>query len=356
MSDLLRLATHHEARYMNFSFDYQRLRSMVPVLRDLQDMIGLDNIKENIVEFIVYHLQDLYHRPVKRGIPAEPSLLQIPSLQHNVGFGVMARSDPNLRDQSETDFINFVICGPPGCGKTELAKILGRICLHLGICWSDAFVAVRRQDLVAEFLGQTAIKTQKVIDRAMGGVLFIDEAYSLGYNSGNSKQTDSYSMEAINTLNQNLSEHKGQFVTIIAGYEKELEERFFSMNPGLARRFQHKFRINGYTSKELLLMFFKMVRQCNWRIDPKTQEQLIKEDFFSCVKNDLKCYGGDVHRLLFNIKIEHGKRVFADDPFLAKTVTREDIVAGIARYKRSRESEVYSEDSHIREAFDRMYI
>jgi len=213
-------------------------------------------------------------------------------------------------------------------------------------------VAVKRHDLVAEFLGQTAVKTQKVIDRAMGCVLFIDEAYSLGTARTNgSRVADSYSMEAINTLNQNLSEHKGRFVTILAGYEQELEERFFAMNPG---RFQYRFRIKGYFSKELLMMLFRVVKRSGLSIDSSLKESLIGSDFLAPLKPDLKCYGGDLHRLFFNIRIEHSRRVFGEHPRDAKKLSREDIAAGVVRYRRARQTEAAGHDPP--EAVQRMYL
>ena len=98
----------------------------------------------------------------------------------------------------------LLVKGEPGTGKTELGNILGKIYLAVGALKNDVFRVVKRSDLIAGYLGQTAIKTQKVIDQCTGGVLFIDEAYSLG----NSEQRDSFSKECIDTLNQNLSEKK----------------------------------------------------------------------------------------------------------------------------------------------------
>ena len=111
--------------------------------------------------------------------------------------------------------LHCVIEGPPGVGKTEVAKILGQIYRKMGILTSDKFKSVKRSHLIGGYLGQTAIKTQKVLDECNGGVLFIDEAYSLG----NSEGKDSYSKECIDTLTAHLSENKQNFICIIAGYK-----------------------------------------------------------------------------------------------------------------------------------------
>jgi Holliday junction resolvasome RuvABC ATP-dependent DNA helicase subunit len=124
---------------------------------DLQNMIGMKSIKENIVDQILYFVQDL----------------------HNIS-------------PDNGDYLHTVICGPPGTGKTEVAKIMGKIFSNLGILKNNVFKKVTRDDLVAGFLGQTAIKTKDVIKECLGGVLFIDEAYALGNAEKRENITDNY--------------------------------------------------------------------------------------------------------------------------------------------------------------------
>jgi hypothetical protein len=118
--------------------------------------------------------------------------------------------------------------GPPGTGKTEMAKIVGKMYSKLGLLKKNVFRKVTRSDLVAGYLGQTAIKTRKVIDECLGGVLFIDEAYSLG----NAEGRDSFAKEAIDMINQYLSERKKDFMFIVAGYSDDTGTPAIAANPG----------------------------------------------------------------------------------------------------------------------------
>ena len=120
----------------------------------------------------------------------------------------------------------------------------------------NIFKIAKRSDLVGQYVGHTAIKTQKIINSAFGGVLFIDEAYSLGGD-------DAFSKECINTINQNLSENGDKFICIIAGYPAEIERCFFSQNEGLKRRFPFKYNIEKYDSKELSQIFENKVKEIN---------------------------------------------------------------------------------------------
>ena len=240
--------------------------------------------------------------------------------------------------------LHTVIAGPPGVGKTVFGKILAKIYLSLGITSRDTFKIVRRSDLVGEYLGQTAIKTQKAIDSALGGVLFIDEAYSLGCNDGRRK-SDSFSKECIDTINQNLSEKKGQFICIIAGYPEELEQHFFSVNPGLKRRFSFHYHIEGYNWEELTQILCRKIESIGWRVDSSARSWLLgenkkggesKKGFLEKHENEFPHYGGDIETLLLNIKIVHGRRVFGLSPNEHKLIRRIDIEEGFDRYQLSR--------------------
>ena len=180
--------------------------------------------------------------------------------------------------------------------------------------------------MVGEYLGQTAPKVKKVIEKALGGVLFIDEAYSLG--NVNAKK-DSYSEECLNALNQHLSEKAGQFICIIAGYKDELKKSFFT-NPGLERRFRQTFSINKYTPSELAQIFNKMVIDDKWKINIK-YEKLI--NFLENNKDFFKFYGGDMETLLLFTRDAHSKRVLGLHPKLKRILTLEDIKEGFELFK-----------------------
>jgi SpoVK/Ycf46/Vps4 family AAA+-type ATPase len=184
------------------------------------------------------------------------------------------------------------------------------------------FILARRSDLIGKYVGHTAPKVEDMVKKSLGGVLVIDEAYSLG-------RDDTYSDEAINALNQMLSEYSGQFICIIAGYEKELKKNFFT-NPGLERRFRLKIKLEQYTPKELTQIFIKMVNDSSWKVsfNIKWMEEFIEEN-----KDSFKFAGGDLLNLLQCCKDSHSKRVLGKHPKTKKGINKDDIVEGFKIYK-----------------------
>jgi hypothetical protein len=185
----------------------------------------------------------------------------------------------------------------------------------VGILKKDIFKKVTRTDLIAGYLGQTALKTSKVIADSIGGCLFIDEAYSLADN-------DIYSKECIDTLCEALSDHKDDLMVIIAGYEDELDATFFKANSGLRSRFIWKFTIDDYTANEINKIFIKKVKQQDWSIDCDT------EKWFESKMSEFKYFGRDVELLLSHIKICHSRRIFGQDESVRKKINMDDINAG----------------------------
>lgn len=166
--------------------------------------------------------------------------------------------------------LHWVLRGNPGTGKTTVAELIGKVYKEMGLLSHGRTVKVTRSDLVAGYVGQTAIKTQKCIDRAIGGILFIDEAYSLkrAGASGND-----YGQEAIDTLLEQMSARNGEFAVIVAGYPKEMEV-FLSSNPGFESRFDDDFLLKDYTADELLQIFTVKCKKKKFYLDEETSAQI----------------------------------------------------------------------------------
>lgn len=274
-----------------YNIDLKQLHDIKGELCELNKMVGLEQLKESVLDQLFYFMQNLH-----------------------VG-------------ENNTDYKHTVLFGPPGTGKTEIAKIIGKLYSKIGVLKSNIFKKVTRNDLIAGYLGQTAIKTKKVISECLGGVLFIDEAYSLI----NKDQNDSFSKECIDVLCEALSDHKNDLMVIIAGYEDELENTFFKANRGLESRFIWRFKLESYTSKELLCIFNKMVEDQGWKLD----KDCISEKWFERNKEEFKHFGRDVEILCTNIKICHGRRIYGKN-IDKKIITEEDIDKGYKCFLKNR--------------------
>ncbi|MGW4404203.1 AAA family ATPase [Nonomuraea sp. NPDC004702] len=174
--------------------------------------------------------------PVKRQVHAIAAQLQVARMRQERGLP----TPPQMR--------HFVFAGPPGTGKTTVARVLGRVFAALGLLARPDVVEAHRADLVGQHLGATAIKTNELVDRALGGVLFIDEAYSLvnpGYAGG-----DAFGSEAVQTLLKRAEDDRDRLVIVLAGYSREMDS-FLATNPGLASRFNQRVAFPSYSPREL---------------------------------------------------------------------------------------------------------
>lgn len=267
--DLIEIA-RRRVRFKNI--DSEVLWRLLPELESLERMIGMETLKSTVFHQIVYYLQGMH----KKG--------------------------------GNDEYLHTVITGPPGCGKTSVAEILGKIYKAIGVLSDEAtFTVAKREDLIAPYLGQTAIKTRVLLESCLKGVLFIDEAYSLGPGG---KERDSFSKEAIDTLTAFLSDHKRDFCCIIAGYAAEIEECFFQVNRGLVRRFPWVHRIEPYTAEDLGRIMEKMVGDMGWEITLSVAEL---GGFVEKHKAVFPNYAGDVETFLSKCKMAHAQRVFSLD-------------------------------------------
>jgi len=271
-----------------YNIDIKQLNKIKEPLIELNSMIGIIDVKTNVLDQILFYLQKLH---INSGI----------------------------------DYMHTVLYGPPGTGKTEIAKILGKIFSKIGILKNNSFKKVTRTDLVAGYLGQTALKTTSVINSALGGVLFIDEAYALG----NSEQRDSFAKECIDTLCEALSNHKDNLMVIIAGYENELNSCFFSYNAGLKSRFPWVFKTEKYTPDDLKQIFIKKVNDINWKINIENES-----DFFEQNNDEFQYFGRDMEILLLKTKIAHSRRVFCKPNSIKTIINQEDLEKGLELFKK----------------------
>jgi SpoVK/Ycf46/Vps4 family AAA+-type ATPase len=301
IEDLLKIIEENEYnnRY-EYNIDLKGLHNIKEELYSLQKMIGMSELKTTIIHQLLYFIQRLHI------------------------------------SSTGSDFKHTVIYGPPGTGKTEVAKIIGKMYSKLGILEKSVFKKVTRSDLIAGYLGQTAIKTNNVIKDCLGGVLFIDEAYSLA--DSDTKSSDSYSKECIDTLCEALSDHKDKLMVIIAGYKKELNETFFRVNKGMDSRFIWRFTIDSYDYKELMNIFVKLMDQNDWCWhDNDNDNELEKLSWFERNKDSFVFFGRDMESLFTYVKISHGKRIYGKEEEYKKKITMEDLDAGYSIFLKNKE-------------------
>jgi SpoVK/Ycf46/Vps4 family AAA+-type ATPase len=290
LKDILRLADDYNKKYKT-NADVKALYEIRNEIKELDDMVGLNELKDQILYQILFFCQKL----------------------------------------QGSEMMHTALLGPPGVGKTTVAKLMGKIYTKLGFLTKGTFTCVGREQLVGQYLGETAIKTEKVMKSAIGGVLFIDEAYSLG-NGGDG---DSYSKECIDTINKFLSEHTKNFVCIIAGYPEQLNSCFFAKNPGLDRRFPWKYKLEQYKPEELNEIYELQLKKTKWKLRKPAfravVSKLIKEN-----KEMFKNNGGDTEIFVNMCKMSHAKRVFGQRRMWKKYLIRQDIRNGFDMYKKNK--------------------
>ena len=211
--------------------------------------------------------------------------------------------------------MHMIFTGNPGTGKTMMARMMARIYRSLDILSKGQLVEVDRSGLVAGYVGQTAIKTQKVIQKALGGVLFIDEAYAL-----NGKSENDFGQEAIDTILKAMEDHRDDLVVIVAGYT-DLMDRFIHSNPGLESRFNRFLLFEDYTSDEMLDIFKMQCKKGCYQLSDGVEE--LVRDYITEENGDPETFGNarGVRNIFEHILVAQNNRLAA-----METVTKEDLM------------------------------
>lgn len=218
------------------SEDMESEQSLEDLQKELDSLIGLVSVKKEISSLI--------------------NLLKVNKIRKERGLSTPKTSN------------HLVFLGNPGTGKTTVARLIAKIYKQLGVLEKGQLIEVDRSGLVAGYVGQTAIKTQEKIDEAMGGVLFIDEAYSLA------KGESDFGQEAIDTLLKAMEDNRDDFVVIVAGYTKQMEA-FLLSNPGLKSRFNKSILFEDYTEEELLDIFNLFCHKYGLRLSEDAKRNLV---------------------------------------------------------------------------------
>jgi hypothetical protein len=330
IADLLRLIDTYDPD-IEYNIDLAAMYNIRNELAQINNMVGMHSFKESLVDQLLYFIQGLYLN-------------------------------------SDSDYKHMVIYGPPGTGKTQLAKLVGTMYSKLGVLRNQIFRKVTRTDLVAGYLGQTAIKTKKVIEECLGGCLFIDEVYSLGQGTGGQVEGgqaeggstgDLYSKECIDTLCEALSDYKDDLMVIVAGYNNQIKHQFFGANPGLESRFIWQFVIDEYTADELRQIFCKKVESNGWvnafgtsvstcTIVKGTDKDTDCDDdakltaWIEPKMDQFPYFGRDMELLFTHTKIAHGRRIYGQPADQKKKLILADLDQGYQLFLKHKSTDTKS--------------
>lgn len=239
-----------EARSSELLFQYLGASHVEELIDSMkaEEQIALEDLLQRLEKLVGL-------KTVKREVQ---NLLAFQAIQHQ-------REKSGLKKSTKT--LHMAFLGNPGTAKTTVARLIGRMYRSMGILSKGHFIEASRTDLIAEYQGQTAIKVKRLIQRARGGVLFIDEAYSLTEND----HSDSYGRESLTELTKALEDYRDDLVVIVAGY-KGLMDAFFDANPGLKSRFSTMIDFEDYNLDELLAIFNCFCMENDYRLGPGVSE------------------------------------------------------------------------------------
>ena len=246
------------------------IRTEKTAKEELNTLIGLNKVKEQMADF------EAYVQFVKKG---EEMGLNIPSSN-----------------------LHMIFAGNPGTGKTTVARIVAQLLYEIGVIHENKLIEVERKDLVGQYIGETAEKTSKVIERAMGGVLFIDEAYTLANGRGG---VHDFGAEAIATLIKAMEDHKDDLIVIFAGYTKEMGD-FLEINPGIASRIGYTFNFEDYEAEDLDKIFQLKASKAKMKLEDGVLEKVHKiTNYFHGVDNFGN--GRFVDKLFAKVMLNHAR-------------------------------------------------
>lgn len=258
----------------NKSEPVEKEKTLKELLDELNSLVGLDSVKDKVKDLIAY-------QKVQK-----------------------MRRDNNLHSVKNTLHLAFL--GNPGTGKTTVARIVGRIYKQLGLLSKGHFVEVSRTDLIARYQGQTALKVKKVIEKAKGGTLFIDEAYSLTEND----HSDSYGRECLTELTKALEDYRDDLAVIVAGYTEPMQ-KFFESNPGLRSRFSTFIEFEDYSVRELEEILVDMCAKNDYELSESAKKLLhIYLENKVNSKEENFANGRMIRNLYEELVMNHARRVF----------------------------------------------
>ena len=248
-------------------------RTLQELLDELNGLAGLESVKNKVRDLIAYQ--------------------KVQKMRRENGL------------YSEKTTLHLAFTGNPGTGKTTVARIVGRIYKQIGLLSKGHFIEASRTDLIAGYQGQTALKVKKLIEQAKGGVLFIDEAYSITEND----HSDSYGRECLTELTKALEDYREDLVVIVAGYTEPMN-KFFESNPGLKSRFNTFIEFPDYGLDELEEILLSFCRKNDYSLEDGVRMR-IREYLEKCIeeKNDNFSNGRLVRNIYDDLVMNHARRV-----------------------------------------------
>ncbi len=254
----------------------------------LNSLIGLGQVKDEVES--IFHLAKIRKKKLDNGYPIPPATLHL------------------------------VFTGNPGTGKTTVARIIGKLYKSIGLLEKGHTHEVDRSRLVGQFVGHTAPKVHEAFEKALSGVLFIDEAYSLNKDNAND-----FGKEAIETLLKLMEDHRERILVIVAGYTKEMDE-FLKVNPGLASRFPTRIHFEDYSDDELVLIFQKQIQEQHLELTEKANEFLKTKMLYS-IENERQGNARSVRNYVEKVLKNQARRLskIEENDHLLNIITEEDL-------------------------------